>query len=172
MAGDPLFDEAWRHYLMTIGRQVGLVDFAELIYLRSELYLTDQRRTDKEYRPPVEPLFGEKEGKIAKASLRRDPLFLFAALQRQLNYPEVPRPKARDDASTRVEAMVVKMRELDARVKLLESEARGTLDIANWASLICLRMMNSGSNLAPSVQSLLKSRAQSKRSKCLACWIY
>ena len=46
------------------------------------------------------PLFGEKEGKIAKASRGRDPLFLFAALQRQLGYPEVPRYRqVQDDAS-------------------------------------------------------------------------
>ena len=42
-----------------------------------------------EWEPPHEPLFGEKEGKIAKASRGRDPLYLFAALQRQLGYPEV-----------------------------------------------------------------------------------
>jgi hypothetical protein len=70
-------------------------------------------------------LFGEKEGKIAKASFGRDPLFLFAALQRQLNYPEVPRAKIRDDASTKLEIMQTKLRELEARLKLLESETRG-----------------------------------------------
>ena len=70
-------------------------------------------------------LFGEKEGKIAKASRGRDPLFLFAALQRQLNYPEVPRMKVKDDAATKMEVMQTKLRELDARLKLLESEMRG-----------------------------------------------
>jgi len=129
MAGDPFYDDAWRHYFHTIGRQVGIVDFAELVYLRSSLYVSDQRRVDPAYQPPVEPIIGEKEGKIAKASIKRDPLFLFAALQRQLNYPEVPRPKPRDDASTRLEAMIVKVRELEARLKLLESEQRGTIDL-------------------------------------------
>ena len=40
------------------------------------------------------PLFAEKEGKIAKANRGRDPL-LFAALQRQLGYPEVRAQAAR-----------------------------------------------------------------------------
>ncbi len=130
MAGDPFYDDAWRHYLATIGRQVGLVDFAELVYLRSVLYVTDQRRTDPTYQPPVEPIFGEKEGKIAKASFKRDPLYLFAALQRQLKYPEVPRVKPRDDAGNRLESLVVKVREMEARLKLLESEQRGTIDLS------------------------------------------
>ena len=70
-------------------------------------------------------LFGEKEGKIARANRGRDPLYLFAALQRQLGYPEVPRPKPRDDAATKLEQMQTKVRELEERLKLLENEARG-----------------------------------------------
>jgi hypothetical protein len=130
MAGDPFYDEAWRHYLDTVRRQVGVVDFAELVYLRSELYVRDQRRTNPAYEPPVAPLLGEKEGKIAKASLKRDPLFLFAALQRQLNYPEVPRPKPKDDAASRIDALVVKLREMEARLRLLEGELRGSIDLS------------------------------------------
>src|SRR4029078_11092671 len=96
--------------------QVGSLYFGDLIYARSDFYVIDQRRTDPAYEPPVPPLFGEKEGKIARASRGRDPLFLFAALQRQLGYPEVPRAKDRDDASTKLELMQTKMRELETRV--------------------------------------------------------
>ena len=132
MAGDSLYDDAWRHYLDTVHRQVGVVDFAELVYLRSELYVADQRRRDSVYQPPVGPLFGEKEGKIAKASLRRDPLFLFAALQRQLGYPEVPRPQARNDATSKLDSLLVRFREMDARLKLVESELRGSVDLSQF----------------------------------------
>jgi hypothetical protein len=89
MAADPLYDDAWRAYLELVRRQVGMVDFADLIYLRSDLYVREQQRQNAGYEPPVPPLFGEKEGKIAKANRGRDPLYLFAALQRQLGYPEV-----------------------------------------------------------------------------------
>ena len=101
MAADPFYDADWQEYIDLVRRQVGAIDFADLVYVRSELYVTDQRRTNPAYEPPVPPLFGEKEGKIAKASRGRDPLFLFAALQRQLGYPEVPRPKPRDDLDDR-----------------------------------------------------------------------
>jgi hypothetical protein len=128
IAADPFYGPAWREYIDVVRRQVGTIDFADLVYLRSELYVADQRRTRSGYEPPVPPLFALKEGKIAKASRGRDPLFLFAALHRQLGYPEVPRPKAREDLSSQLEALQVKLRELEARLRMLESEARGTFD--------------------------------------------
>jgi hypothetical protein len=128
VAGDPFFGIEWREYVDLIRRQVGAIDFSDLVYVRSTLYVTDQRRVEPAYEPPVPPLFGEKEGKIAKASRGRDPLFLFSALQRQLNYPEVPRPRPRDDVSAKLEAMNVKVRELESRLRMLESETRGTFD--------------------------------------------
>jgi len=129
MAGDPFYDEDWRRYLSMVRRQVGMVDFADLIYLRSELYRIEQRKLDPQYELPVPALFGEKEGKIARANRGRDPLYLFAALQRQLGYPEVPRPRPRDDLAAKLEVLQVKFRELEMRLKLLESEARGQVDL-------------------------------------------
>ncbi len=132
MMSDPFYNADWRTYFDMVRRQVGTVDFGDLIYVRSDLYLADQRRVDPEYQPPVPPLFGEKEGKIAKASRGHDPLFLFAALQRQLGYPEVPRPKERDDTETRVDALNSKIREMEARLKLVESEVRGQVDLSQF----------------------------------------
>lgn len=125
MADDPFYDADWKAYLETVRKSVGVVDFADLVYYRSEFAVMERRRRDPLFEPPIAILFGEKEGKIAKASRGRDPLFLFAALQRQLNYPEVPRTKPKDDTSTRLEQIQQKLRELDARLKLLESETRG-----------------------------------------------
>jgi hypothetical protein len=132
MAEDPFYDTLWREYLEMIRRQVGAVDFADLVYLRSDLYVRDQQRQDADYRPPVPPLFGEKEGKIAKANRGRDPLFLFAALQRQLGYPEVPRLQPQDDLATKLEAMRTKLRALETRLKLVESEVRGQVDLSQF----------------------------------------
>src|SRR5262249_44131302 len=131
--------QRWRAYFDMVRQHLGTVDFADLIYARSELYVSDQRRSDPDYEPPVPVLFGEKEGKIAKANSGRDPLYLFAALQRQLGYPEVPRPKPRDDTSAKVETLQAKVRELETRMKLLEAEVRGTLDLSKLANLEALR---------------------------------
>jgi len=78
IAADPMFDSDWREWILTVRRQVGLVDFADMIYVRSELYRMTRKKAEK----PI--LFGEKEGRIALANRRKDPLYLFAALQRLL----------------------------------------------------------------------------------------
>ena len=130
LRGDPFYDDVWREYLQMVRRQVGMVDFADLVYLRSHYYLAEQRRSEPEYQLPVPALFGVKEGKIARANRGRDPLYLFAALQRQLGYPEVPRPKPRDDVAARLEALQLKVRELELRLKLIESETRGQVDLS------------------------------------------
>ncbi len=129
MAGDPIYDAEWKTYLNQVRRKIGSVDFADLLYVRSEEYVTEQQRSDPDYEPPVMPLFGIKEGKIAKANRGRDPLYLFAALQRQLGYPEVPRPQERTDIQTKFEQMAVKLKEMEARLRLVESEVKGQVDL-------------------------------------------
>jgi hypothetical protein len=132
IGADPFYNPDWRDYADLMRRQIGVVEFADLLYLRSDLYVADQRRVDPGYQPPVAALFGEKEGKIARASRGRDPLYLFAALQRQLGYPEVPRPKPRDDTGAKLETLQAKMRELEMRLKLTESELRGQVDLTQF----------------------------------------
>jgi hypothetical protein len=132
MAEDPHYDPEWARYLDIVRRQVGVIDFGDLLYLRSELYEKDQRRQNPEWQPPHPALFGEKEGKIAKASRGRDPLYLFAALQRQLGYPEVPKMSKRDDLTVKFEIITNKLRELETRLRLAESELRGSVDLTQF----------------------------------------
>lgn len=132
MRDDPFYDADWQAYIDLVRRQVGLVDFADLVYLRSDFYVLEQRRPNPDYEPPAPPLFGEKEGKIAKASRGREPLYLFGALQRQLNYPEVPRAKRRDDPESQLLALTAKIKELEIRLKLVEGELRGKIDLSEF----------------------------------------
>jgi hypothetical protein len=130
---DPFYDADWRTFLEMVHRQVGVVDFADLVYVRSHLYVLDQRRLDPAYQEPLPPLFGEKEGKIAKANRGRDPLYLFAALQRQLGYPEVPRPRPRDDLGAKLDALNARLKQLEQRMKLVEAEIKGHVDLSQFA---------------------------------------
>jgi hypothetical protein len=132
MLGDPSYDAPWREFLEQVRRHVGVYDFAEMLYVRSEFYVSEERRRDPNYSPKIAPLFGEKEGKIARANRGRDPLFLFAALQRQLGYPEVPRPKPRDNIEAKLDQLQVKLREMEARLRLAESELRGQVDLSEF----------------------------------------
>jgi hypothetical protein len=133
MAADPAYDDDWRAFIMFLRSEVALLDLAELIYLRSELYVSEQRRQNADYVPPLPPLFGEKEGRIANANRERDPLYLFAALQRQLGYPEVPRPRPKDDVNAQLITLRARVDELTKRLGLLESELRGQVDLSQLA---------------------------------------
>ena len=73
--------------------------------------------------PKFPTLFGEREGKIARANRGRDPVYLFSALQRQLNYPEVPRPKRPDEAEARIVLLEQRVTTLENRIKALETSA-------------------------------------------------
>ncbi|MCY2937743.1 MAG: hypothetical protein NTV55_05245 [Planctomycetota bacterium] len=128
MAFDPLYPPDWSQFLNDLRFQVGLIDFADLLFLRSEAYLREQRRTNPDYEPPVPALFGEREGRIAGANRGRDPLYLFAALQRQLGYPEVPRARQEDSLANALAVLKAKSRELETRLKMLEGEVRGNFD--------------------------------------------
>jgi hypothetical protein len=132
MIQDPFYPPEWCEFLEMVRQQVGLVDFAEMVYLRSEQYVSERRRSEPDYQPPLPPVLGPKEGKIAGANRGKDPLYLFAALQRQLNYPEVPRPRPRDDVSAKLDIIQARLRELDARLKLAEGELRGQVDLSQF----------------------------------------
>ena len=123
VAGDPAYDEAWREWIGTVRRQVGIVDIADMIYVRSEHFRNVRGEPDK----PI--LFGEKEGKIALANRRKDPLHLFAALARHLGYPEVPRSKLQASESQMVMLLQRRVERLETRIKLLEEELRGGINL-------------------------------------------
>lgn len=123
MAGDPFYPEQWRTWMMDARRKIGFVDVADLIYVHSEHYVNKAGANSNAEAPPS-ILFGEKEGRIALANRRKDPLFLFAALQRQLNYPKVPRPERADPNKDLVPRLVKTVEQLKVRMKLLEDEQR------------------------------------------------
>jgi hypothetical protein len=129
---DPIFDEAWRDWILIVRRQVGLVDFADLIYVRSQHYANLRARQGvTESEKPV--LFGEKEGKIAWAHRQKEPLWLFAALERHLNYPHVPRNRpVTDDTKTLLPGMLRRLDRLENRMKLIEEEQRGGIDLSRF----------------------------------------
>lgn len=157
VAGDPAFDETWRQWILKVRRQIGMVDIADLIYVHSEYYWQRQGG-----RPAVEEsaeatsadedegvdgesllevptrgedaavLFGEREGRIALANRRKDPLFLFSSLQRQLGYPAVPRQKPADTEQSLLPQLARRIEQLEMRLKILEEEHRGGVDLTQF----------------------------------------
>lgn len=133
IAQDPIYDDEWREWIRTVRRQVGIKDIADMVYVRSEHYVHNRRRQGLDPMGPEKPvLFGLKEGKIALANRRKDPLWLFSALERHLHYPTVPRPKPVDETKTLLPNLMRRIDRLEARVKLLEEEQKGGIDLTKF----------------------------------------
>jgi len=128
MESDQTYDEDWRQYIGFVRSQVGLMDFSELIYIRSEFAVSEKRKSDPDYAPSRRPLFGEKEGRIAAANRGRDPNYLFAALQRQLGFPKVPRPPRQSDQSREMEDIKRRMKALESKLQIIEGEVYDRTD--------------------------------------------
>lgn len=131
IAEDPLFDDGWRAWILTVRRQIGIIDLADLIYVRSDHYVEKSQGGNAvgEAKPV---LFGSREGKISLANRRKDPLLLFAALQRQLGYPAVPRQKPVDESVDLIPQLLRRLERLEGRLKLIEDEQRGGIDISEF----------------------------------------
>ena len=133
MSKDPIYTSQWRDWITDTRRQLGIIGLGEMIYVRSEQYMNDRRARESADVQPEKPiLFGEKEGKIALANRKRDPLLLFAALQRHLDYPTVPRMEKVERPNETLPLMIRRMERLEQRIKLLEEEQQGGIDITKF----------------------------------------
>ena len=160
IANDPAFAGVWRDWIRKLRRQIGMVEIADVIYVHSEYYWQRTRKPAKAQPPAatVQPrladeddseeragssatptsrqdaivLFGEREGRIALANRKKDPLFLFSSLNRQLGYPEVPRVKAVDQEQALLPQLARRMEQMETRFKILEEEQRGGLDLTKF----------------------------------------
>jgi hypothetical protein len=157
IAKDPAFEGVWRDWIRKLRHQIGMVDIADVVYVHSEYYwqrtgkhgensgprtarLAGEKENneragsastpEKQRHAPV--MFGEREGRIALANRRKDPLFLFASLNRQLGYPEVPRVKAADKEQALLPQLARRIEQLETRLKIMEEEQRGGLDLTKF----------------------------------------
>jgi hypothetical protein len=135
VAGDPIFDGAWKQWILLVRHQVGLVDFADLLYVRSEHSFRRQMAALSEGETLAHEhavLFGEGEGRIAMANRGKDPLLLFNALHRHLGYPEVPRPAKPDETPALIPQLLRRIERMEARLKLAEEELKGGIDLTRF----------------------------------------
>lgn len=132
IAADPMYDDGWRQWILRARQQLGTVEFSDLIYYRSEFFVEERRKTsDADYQPSAPTLFGRQEGRIARANRGKDPLYLFAALQRHLGFPSVPR--ARSEGEFKLHPLLeLRISRLEKRLQLLESESQGKLDLSEY----------------------------------------
>lgn len=134
MSEDDAFDAHWKEWILIVRRQLGLVELADLIYGRSETFF--QYRQSR-LGPDSEPLgysilFGEKEGRIAFANRGKDILYLFAAMQRHLGYPAVPRLIVQANPVDQIPPLQRRLERLESRIQMMEEERRKGIDLSNF----------------------------------------
>ncbi len=134
ISGDPLYDQNWRDWFQLVRRELGMADFADLIYFRSEHFVEDRRRQnqDPNFTASHPLLFGTREGRIAKAHRKKDPLYMFAALQRQLGYPAVPRVKQKSDQLALPPALEHRLQRIEQSLKIVQAELKGGIDLSQF----------------------------------------
>ena len=146
MAADPLYSEEWGRWITRLAGSLGERELAEIVYGASQ-HLLNRRATTRspggaaapkteEPAPEKVPtaLFGDQEGRIAKANIGRDPLYFFAALQRQLSYPAVPRSnQAEADENKKLPPFLeARLNKIEQRLKITEMEAKGGIDLTRF----------------------------------------
>ena len=133
IAADPSYSNTWRDWILTVRRQVGLVELSDMIYVRSEFYLDKMAQIAPDATADRSLLlFGKQEGRIAWANRKKDPLLLFAALHRQLGYPQVPRPRQADPEERLLPSLARRVEQLEARLKIVEEEQRGGINLEQF----------------------------------------
>ena len=134
MAQDPMYDPNWGKWIMEVRRRIEMVGIGDLVYVASEHYRErESQRGVLDEATPGQILFGTKEGKIALANRKREPVRLFEALQRQLGYPKVPRNLPRHDPLEQLTALTRRMERLEVRMKIMEDENReGSFDLTKF----------------------------------------
>ena len=132
ISNDPTYDAHWAKWILMLRAQVGLVDMADLLFLASEEYRVklEEGGHSSEGKGPF--LFGRKEGRIAMGNRKREPVFLFGAMQRHLGYPTVPRPKPMVENKDAIPQLMRRMERLESRIKLMEEERRAGIDIRKF----------------------------------------
>ena len=135
MAMDPLYSDEWTRWIVKLSNELGSKELAEVVYLASQhFYNRRTTQTSNKAAPANAPimLFGDQEGRIAKANIGRDPLFFFAALQRQLDYPVVPRSVKADVYQKLDPVLESRFNKLEQRLKIVEMETKGGIDLKQY----------------------------------------
>jgi len=136
MADDTGYTEPWKKWILSLRGNLGVRELSDMVFRASEHFHTLRARmlpvgsdAASEDRPPA--LFGEQDGRIAKANVGRDPLYFFAALQRQLNYPKVPLSKKVYD-ETLPPFLQNRLTKIEQRLKIVEMEQKGGIDLTKF----------------------------------------
>lgn len=132
IAGDPVFNEEWKEWILKSRLDLGTIDFANMVYQRSQFYIDQKERQGHQTDKLATPLFGKQEGRIAKANIGKDPVYMFSAFQRQLKYPAVPRPKKQATELVLHPLLELRLQKIEKQLQMLDAETKGGIDLSEF----------------------------------------
>jgi hypothetical protein len=132
ISDDPFYDQPWRDWILKARLRLGTTEFGQLIYYRSEQFLAERRKRHPDYQPSSPILFSVQEGRIAKANRGKDPLYMFAALQRQIGHPAAPRRRAKETGPMIHPDLEQRLQRIETRLKILDSEVKGDFNLSDF----------------------------------------
>ena len=132
MSNDPIYDDQWSKWILVLRAQVGLVDLADLLFLASKEYRRRLIDAGESIDGKGPFLFGEREGRIAVANRRKEPLYLFGAMQRHVGYPKVPKPEPPDETQELIPQMARRLERIESRLQIIEQEQRSGMDLTKF----------------------------------------
>jgi hypothetical protein len=144
MSGDPLYSDDWKRWISRLKLNLGEKELPDIVYAASQHFLNRRSSLKSpqgtspagDQAPAPEPaamLFGDQEGRIAKANIGRDPLYFFAALQRQLGYPAVPRSQSDSEETKKLPPFLeARLNKIEQRLKITEMEVKGGIDLSKF----------------------------------------
>ena len=125
MALDPIYDEDWRKWLETVRRQIGIVDVADLIYVRSQYYADERIRRygelDSQRADPVR----REGGQDRLGQSPQGPALPVRRLATPSGLPAVPRPKPVDETLQLVPQLLRRMERLETRTETARRRTAG-----------------------------------------------
>ena len=132
IAADPIFNSDWKEWILKSRLDLGTIDFANMIYQKSQFYVDQRERRGQKLDENFVPLFGRQEARNAKANVGKDPVYMFAAFQRQLKYPAVPRPKREATELVLHPLLELRIQQIEKQLQMLDAETKGGIDLREF----------------------------------------
>ena len=130
MAADPLYPDVWSDYILTLGARLGDVDFADLIFVRSEQFVAERRRHQPRLTSPSSPRFSARRRARSLAPIAAairctySPPFT-ASLATRGSTASAP-----DELEARVALLEQRIVMLENRMKFAENDIQHDVDLA------------------------------------------
>ena len=130
MAQDPFYTEDWSDYILTLQTRLGDVDFADLIFVRSDYFVQRATEAQPRVRAQVSRPLRRAGGEDRPGQPRPRPDVPLLGTPAPAWLSRSPAPRRPDELEARVLLLEQKIAQLENRLKVAESELNQDVDLS------------------------------------------